>query len=109
MSTTPQRGCSSASAPTPIRSGIRLLKNPTDALDPRRRRVHGTHMGFDATSQAGHEGYGREWPEILKMDAAVKARALRCSAANRGTRRDYFSFFASFSAVGFAGSRGAHT
>ncbi len=52
-----------------------FIKNPTDALDHAQSvACMGTHMGFDATRKLPSEGYTREWPELLKMDAAVKAR-----------------------------------
>jgi 4-hydroxy-3-polyprenylbenzoate decarboxylase len=53
-----------------------VIKNPSDALDhgPSVASM-GTHMGFDATRKLPGEGYGRPWPEMLKMDPAVKARA----------------------------------
>ncbi len=52
-----------------------FIKNPTDALDHAQSvACMGTHMGFDATRKLATEGYTREWPEMLKMDAAVKAR-----------------------------------
>ncbi len=52
-----------------------FIKNPTDALDHAQTiACMGTHMGFDATRKLPSEGYTREWPELLKMDDAVKAR-----------------------------------
>ena len=52
-----------------------FIKNPTDALDHAQTvATMGTHMGFDATRKLPTEGYTRAWPELLKMDAAVKAR-----------------------------------
>ena len=52
-----------------------FIKNPTDALDHAQTvACMGTHMGFDATRKLATEGYARAWPELLKMDAAVKAR-----------------------------------
>ena len=52
-----------------------FIKNPTDALDHAQSvACMGTHMGFDATRKLPSEGYTREWPELLKMDTAVKAR-----------------------------------
>ncbi|MGB8170686.1 MAG: menaquinone biosynthesis decarboxylase [Chthoniobacteraceae bacterium] len=52
-----------------------FIKNPTDALDHAQTIAYmGTHMGFDATRKLPTEGYTREWPELLKMDPAVKAR-----------------------------------
>lgn len=52
-----------------------FIKNPTDALDHAQSiACMGTHMGFDATRKLPSEGYTREWPELLQMDAAVKTR-----------------------------------
>jgi 4-hydroxy-3-polyprenylbenzoate decarboxylase len=31
-------------------------------------------MGFDATRKLPAEGYHREWPQLVRMDEAVKAR-----------------------------------
>jgi 4-hydroxy-3-polyprenylbenzoate decarboxylase len=52
-----------------------FIKNPTDALDHAQTvACMGSHMGFDATRKLPGEGYTRAWPEMLKMDAGVKAR-----------------------------------
>jgi len=52
-----------------------FIKNPTDALDHAQTlATMGSHMGIDATRKLPGEGYAREWPELLKMDAAVKAK-----------------------------------
>jgi 4-hydroxy-3-polyprenylbenzoate decarboxylase len=52
-----------------------FIKNPSDSLDhaPAAANI-GSHMGFDATRKLAGEGYTRNWPELVKMDAAVKAR-----------------------------------
>ncbi len=52
-----------------------FIKNPCDSLDhaPTVANI-GSHMGFDATRKLPGEGYTRKWPELVKMDAAVKAR-----------------------------------
>jgi 4-hydroxy-3-polyprenylbenzoate decarboxylase len=52
-----------------------LIKNPCDSLDhaPTVPNI-GSHMGFDATRKLAGEGYTRQWPELVRMDAAVKAR-----------------------------------
>ena len=52
-----------------------FIKNPCDALDhaPTTATI-GSHMGIDATRKLSGEGYTREWPEMLKMDAGVKER-----------------------------------
>ena len=52
-----------------------FIKNPCDALDhaPSQANI-GSHMGLDATRKLAGEGYLRQWPELLRMDAAVKER-----------------------------------
>ncbi len=52
-----------------------FVKSPCDSLDhaPSIPNI-GSHMGIDATKKLAGEGYGREWPEMLKMDPEVKAR-----------------------------------
>ena len=52
-----------------------FIKNPCDALDHAQSEpTIGSHMGIDATRKLPAEGYTRQWPELLKMDAAVKER-----------------------------------
>ena len=52
-----------------------FIKNPCDALDHAPTVANmGSHMGIDATRKLPGEGYTREWPEMLKMDPAVKER-----------------------------------
>ena len=52
-----------------------FIKNPCDALDHAQTLpTVGSHMGLDATRKLPSEGYTRQWPELLKMDAAVKQR-----------------------------------
>jgi 4-hydroxy-3-polyprenylbenzoate decarboxylase len=52
-----------------------FIKNPTDALDHAQTvATIGSHMGIDATRKLATEGYPRTWPELLKMDDAVKKR-----------------------------------
>ena len=52
-----------------------FVKSPCDALDhaPTIPCI-GSHMGLDATRKLPGEGYTRGWPELVKMDAAVKAK-----------------------------------
>lgn len=52
-----------------------FVKSPCDSLDhaPSLPNI-GSHMGIDATRKLNGEGYAREWPELLKMDEAVKTR-----------------------------------
>jgi len=50
-----------------------VIRNPSDSLDhaPTEQNV-GSHMGFDATRKLPGEGYGRAWPEMLKMTDDAK-------------------------------------
>lgn len=52
-----------------------FVKNPSDSLDhaPTFANI-GSHMGIDATRKLPGEGYHRQWPDLLKMDEAVKQR-----------------------------------
>lgn len=50
-------------------------KAPTDTLDHASPLPNlGSKMGIDATRKGPGEGFNREWPDALKMDADVKAR-----------------------------------
>jgi 4-hydroxy-3-polyprenylbenzoate decarboxylase len=50
-----------------------ITKNPNDSLDHAPTLANmGSHMGFDATRKLSGEGYTRGWPELVKMDPAVK-------------------------------------
>jgi 4-hydroxy-3-polyprenylbenzoate decarboxylase len=52
-----------------------FVKSPCDALDHAPSVANmGSHMGIDATRKMPEEGYGREWPKLLRMDDAVIAR-----------------------------------
>ncbi len=52
-----------------------FIKNPSDSLDhaPTAPNI-GSHMGFDATGKLPSEGYGRGWPELVRMDEKVRAK-----------------------------------
>jgi 4-hydroxy-3-polyprenylbenzoate decarboxylase len=52
-----------------------FIKNPSDSLDhaPSVPNI-GSHMGFDATRKLAAEGYPRQWPELARMDEAVRAK-----------------------------------
>ena len=52
-----------------------LVKSPCDSLDhaPNVPNI-GTHMGLDATRKLAGEGYGRVWPDIVKMDEETLRR-----------------------------------
>jgi 4-hydroxy-3-polyprenylbenzoate decarboxylase len=52
-----------------------LIKNPSDSLDHAPSVANlGSHLGFDATRKLPGEGYGRPWPELVRMDPAVKSK-----------------------------------
>jgi 4-hydroxy-3-polyprenylbenzoate decarboxylase len=48
-----------------------FIKNPCDALDHAQTLPT---IGIDATRKLASEGYTRTWPQLLKMDPAVKER-----------------------------------
>ena len=52
-----------------------FIKSPCDSLDhaPTVPNI-GSHMGFDATRKLPGEGYHRSWPELVRMDSAIKDR-----------------------------------
>jgi 4-hydroxy-3-polyprenylbenzoate decarboxylase len=46
---------------------------PTDHLDhASRHHSYGGKIGVDATAKVPEEGYQRSWPEVVRMDEAVK-------------------------------------
>lgn len=54
---------------------LELVKGPTDVLDHASQHFGWTgKLGIDATKKWKDEGFTREWPEYLTMDAAVKAK-----------------------------------
>ncbi len=62
----------------PARDVVLLPPSPTDSLD------HAAYisnlagkLGIDATKKMKEEGYEREWPEVVEMDAEVKAKVDR--------------------------------
>ena len=52
-----------------------FTRGPADSLDhaPNEPNI-GTKMGIDATHKLPGEGYRRGWPELIRMDPAVKKR-----------------------------------
>src|SRR5438067_2896186 len=52
-----------------------FVKSPCDSLDhaPSLPNI-GSHMGLDATRKLPGEGYTRQWPELLRMDADIQTR-----------------------------------
>ena len=54
---------------------IQFTFGPVDSLDHASRLPnYGSKMGIDATRKWGAEGFNRPWPQMLTMDAGVKAR-----------------------------------
>jgi 4-hydroxy-3-polyprenylbenzoate decarboxylase len=51
------------------------IDGPVDHLDHASyQHSYGGKIGIDATSKLPEEGYPREWPKVVQMDPAVKAR-----------------------------------
>lgn len=54
---------------------VRFTMGPMDVLDHSSRGfTYGSKMGIDATRKWKEEGFDREWPEMIAMDAATKSR-----------------------------------
>ena len=54
---------------------VRFTMGPIDVLDHASRAfTYGSKMGIDATTKWKEEGFEREWPERIEMDAETKAR-----------------------------------
>jgi 4-hydroxy-3-polyprenylbenzoate decarboxylase len=54
---------------------IRFTFGPADDLDHSARgNAFGSKMGIDGTRKMPEEGHTREWPEVITMDADVRAR-----------------------------------
>jgi 4-hydroxy-3-polyprenylbenzoate decarboxylase len=52
-----------------------IVKGPLDVLDHASSLPHlGAKIGFDCTRKGPQEGYTRDWPELIEMDAEVKAK-----------------------------------
>ena len=52
-----------------------IADGPVDHLDhASRQHSFGGKIGIDATAKLPEEGYPRGWPEVVRMDPAVKAR-----------------------------------
>ena len=48
---------------------------PMDVLDHSARAVtYGLKMGIDATRKWPEEGFTRNWPKLIEMDQATRAR-----------------------------------
>jgi 4-hydroxy-3-polyprenylbenzoate decarboxylase len=53
----------------------RFSMGPVDVLDHSSRAfTYGSKIGFDATQKWPEEGFAREWPEVMVMDAATKSK-----------------------------------
>jgi 4-hydroxy-3-polyprenylbenzoate decarboxylase len=54
---------------------VRFTMGPMDVLDHSSRAfTYGSKMGIDATRKWKEEGFEREWPELITMDAETKRR-----------------------------------
>jgi len=59
----------------PARDVVIIDRAPTDTLDHASALPNlGSKMGIDATRKGMDEGFVREWPDALKMDAGVKSK-----------------------------------
>ena len=59
----------------PVRD-VQMTKGPVDDLDDASELpAYGGKMGIDATRKWASEGYTRNWPARIRMDAAVERRA----------------------------------
>ncbi|MBK5189750.1 MAG: menaquinone biosynthesis decarboxylase, partial [Gemmatimonadaceae bacterium] len=53
----------------------RFTMGPVDVLDHSSRAfTYGSKIGIDATKKWPEEGFSREWPKVIEMDAATKSR-----------------------------------
>ncbi len=53
----------------------RFTMGPVDVLDHSSRAfTYGSKMGLDATKKLPEEGFARQWPDVIEMDAATDAR-----------------------------------
>ncbi len=65
---------------------VRFTMGPIDVLDHSSRAfTYGSKMGIDATRKWPEEGFTREWPEVMTMDAGTK-RAVDAMWARLGIR-----------------------
>ncbi|MEZ5398031.1 MAG: menaquinone biosynthesis decarboxylase [Bryobacteraceae bacterium] len=54
---------------------IEFVHGPIDSLDHASRLAnYGSKMGIDATRKWPAEGFTRPWPDVIRMDAGVRAR-----------------------------------
>ena len=60
--------------PDPQRDTL-FTMGPVDVLDHSSRAfTYGSKMGIDATRKFSEEGFTREWPDVIEMNAATKAK-----------------------------------
>ena len=53
---------------------VRFTMGPVDVLDHASRTfTYGSKMGIDATRKWPEEGFTRNWPKVIEMDAATRA------------------------------------
>ncbi|HEV8197578.1 MAG TPA: UbiD family decarboxylase domain-containing protein, partial [Gemmatimonadales bacterium] len=65
---------------------VRFTMGPMDVLDHSSRAfTYGSKMGIDATRKWPEEGFTREWPEVMTMDADTR-RAVDAMWARLGIR-----------------------
>ena len=54
---------------------VRFTMGPVDVLDHASRAFsYGSKMGIDGTRKLPEEGFTRDWPKVIEMDAATKAQ-----------------------------------
>ena len=54
---------------------VRFTMGPVDVLDHASRAfTYGSKMGIDATRKWPEEGFTRDWPRVITMDSATRAR-----------------------------------
>jgi len=54
---------------------IQFTRGPADDLDHSARGpAYGSKMGIDGTRKLREEGFDRDWPEVIRMDAAVREK-----------------------------------
>ena len=59
-----------------------MTKGPADVLDHATPDIAiGSKLGFDATRKLAGEGFKRDWPPLIQMDAAVRGRVEKLLSA----------------------------
>jgi 4-hydroxy-3-polyprenylbenzoate decarboxylase len=54
---------------------VEMVRGPVDVLDHSSQHFSfGSKMGIDGTKKWPEEGFTREWPDLIEMDAATKQR-----------------------------------